>query len=141
MQHIKDAKITGDEEHVKKLRETFADFEFGGLPLSEIEIELQIARVFPNYYRSEDPEEDDALLYVVVPIGKNIERFWPKDLNDIDDTRYCTAYNIAKEIQNIITPAFAVSKGATTLYLCLSPFGVLIDNFSMLGLQDLRETI
>ncbi|MBU2036837.1 hypothetical protein KJ866_01355 [Patescibacteria group bacterium] len=70
-----------------------------------------------------------AVLYVVVP-SENIENVWPGRLGEIDEVRFGTA----TKGDQAITQAVAVHKGLATLYLCLSPNGVLIDDIGALGI-------
>ncbi len=128
MQYLKSTKIEGEAEQVSDICRLFGDVYFGG-PIGP-EIALRISKVLPNVYRSSRPEEQGALLFIVVPVNEDIENVWVDHLAGIDNVKLGTA-NVGKSLK---VKALAITKGLMTLYLCLHPSGALIMETGALGI-------
>jgi hypothetical protein len=130
MQYLQYSQITGSsKKDVANVRRLFGGVYFGG-SIFEPAVMLAIIAVLPNIYRSKDLKKDkDALIYVVVP-DKKIENVWVERTEDINQIKLGTA----TDGKRVLTQAFAVIKGMTTLYLCLSHSGCLIDETHSLGI-------
>lgn len=124
-------EIFGSVEHAQGVRTIFEHVEFQGENLLDTNITFHVV-TFPNWYRHNDPERDpDAILYVLVP-NKPIMQVWSGDCQHygIDSVKY----GCAIKGDRVITTAVAISKGVRTLYFCLSPNGVEIEEGGSLGI-------
>jgi len=129
MEYISSANIYGEKKHVDEIRRLFGNVYFGGSDHSHVR--LKLVTVLPNIYRASEPEKKEgALLYVVAPLVGTVGKVWPGRSEDVVEVRFGTATD---DMENILTQAVAIhGKELATLYLCLSPNGICVDETSSL---------
>jgi hypothetical protein len=129
MNYICSSTVLGDRKG--DIHRLFGNVYLGDLNHSHVK--LKLVTVLPNVYRASNAGEDkSALLYVVAPIAGTIGKVWPGRREDVVEVKFGTATD---DMGNIITQAIAIDgKELATLYLCLSPNGICVDETSSLGI-------
>ena len=130
MTYLKYFKINGNPEHIRKFEMVFWDVSLDSLNNSDMV--LTITKALPNFWRTNDPKKNNAFLYMVVP-SETITSVWPS-MPNCDEVKYVTAKNSVDNKLCPITPAIVIHTGMTSLYLCLTPNGSLIDESGSLGI-------
>jgi hypothetical protein len=133
MLDLLNAKIQGDATHVKNVHAIFGHVTFRGDIIPVEETTFLITKALPNYYRDPkaDEDPDESLLYVLVP-SRPICTICAGSykVHGIDDVKY----HCFRKDGKMITPAIVISKGKKTLYFCLFPEGIEIEEIEMLNI-------
>lgn len=127
MRHLKDAYIDGNLEETEKMKGLFGSVAFGRTLFDEQRVRFSL-KVLTNFYRDSMADKTGSPLYVVVP-NLEITSVWPG--TEFDEVKFGTATTNGVQV---VTPAVAIFKDLSGLYLCLKPEGKIISEIGSLGI-------